>query len=58
MLNTTISPSGGLREKKSCFQPSIGSIVNIQSRTWPGINKPGGVGKFNIKDYKTIYIRQ
>jgi len=45
-------------EKKSCFQPSIGSIVNIQSRTWPGINKPGGVGKFNIKDYKTIYIRQ
>jgi len=51
MLNTTISPSGGLREKKSCFQPSIGSIVNIQSRTWPGINKPGGVGRITAVYY-------
>jgi len=25
-------------------QIAIGDIVNVASRTWPGINKPGGVG--------------
>lgn len=29
----------------SYFQPKIGDLVNVESRTWPGINKPGGVGK-------------
>lgn len=24
---------------------SIGTLVNVESRTWPGINKPGGVGR-------------
>ena len=24
---------------------SIGDIVNVQSRTWPGVNKPGGVAR-------------
>jgi hypothetical protein len=24
---------------------SVGGVVNVQSRTWPGINKPGGVAK-------------
>ena len=23
---------------------AVGDIVNVASRTWPGINKPGGVG--------------
>lgn len=27
------------------FQPKVGSLVNVESRHWPGINKPGGVGK-------------
>ena len=27
------------------FQPKVGDLVNVVSRTWPGINKPGGVGK-------------
>ena len=25
-------------------QIAMGDIVNVASRTWPGINKPGGVG--------------
>lgn len=28
-----------------CFQPKLGDLVNVASRHWPGINKPGGVGK-------------
>lgn len=24
---------------------NIGTLVNVESRTWPGINKPGGVGR-------------
>jgi hypothetical protein len=27
------------------FEPQVGALVNVASRTWPGINKPGGVGK-------------
>lgn len=27
------------------FEPKVGALVNVASRTWPGINKPGGVGK-------------
>ena len=23
----------------------VGAIVQVQSRTWPGINKPGGAGR-------------
>jgi hypothetical protein len=29
----------------ACFEPKVGDLVNVVSRTWPGINKPGGVGK-------------
>ena len=24
---------------------TVGSVVNVQSRTWPGVNKPGGVAR-------------
>jgi len=27
------------------FHPQVGSLVCVQSRTWAGINKPGGVGR-------------
>jgi len=30
---------------KTCFEPKVGALVKVASRTWPGINKPGGVGK-------------
>jgi hypothetical protein len=30
---------------KACFEPKVGALVSVASRTWPGINKPGGVGK-------------
>lgn len=29
----------------ACYEPKIGDLVKVASRTWPGINKPGGVGK-------------
>jgi hypothetical protein len=31
-----------------CFD--IGTLVNVESRTWPGINKPGGVGRVTAVD--------
>lgn len=38
---------------------NIGTLVNVESRTWAGINKPGGVGRvtgFDLED-RTIDIR-
>ena len=36
----------------------VGSIVNVQSRTWPGINKPGGTGRIvKVNDNKTINVK-
>ncbi len=34
------------------FEPKIGVLVNVVSRTWPGINKPGGVGRITDINYK------
>mmetsp|Transcript_11440 Transcript_11440/g.21405 ORF Transcript_11440/g.21405 Transcript_11440/m.21405 type:complete len:327 (-) Transcript_11440:51-1031(-) len=39
------------------FEPKVGALVNVASRTWPGINKPGGVGKvlgIKIEDDVTL----
>lgn len=36
---------------------SIGDMVIIESRTWPGINKPGGVGKVIDVKNKTIDVK-
>lgn len=39
------------------FEPKVGALVNVASRTWPGINKPGGVGKvlgIKIEDGVTL----
>mmetsp|Transcript_7738 Transcript_7738/g.11060 ORF Transcript_7738/g.11060 Transcript_7738/m.11060 type:complete len:398 (-) Transcript_7738:166-1359(-) len=36
----------------SSFLPSIGSLVNVESRTWAGINKPGGVGRITAVHYE------
>ncbi|GBG30176.1 Hypothetical Protein FCC1311_063962 [Hondaea fermentalgiana] len=36
------------KEKTAAPQPPkfvVGDVVHVESRTWPGINKPGGVGK-------------
>lgn len=37
----------------------VGNIVRVASRTWPGINKPGGVGKVTKinDDAKTINVK-
>lgn len=29
------------------FEPKVGALVNVASRTWPGINQPGGIGKIS-----------
>ena len=34
-----------MKAGKSEVTFGLGSLVNVQSRTWPGINKPGGVGR-------------
>ena len=36
---------------------SIGDLVDVESRTWPGINKPGGAGKVTKidKDLQALY---
>ena len=41
-----------------------GKLVNVISRTWPGINKPGGIGKINkiyteesTKEIKCVYVK-
>lgn len=34
------------------FEPKVGVLVNVQSRTWPGINKPGGVGRVTEITYQ------
>lgn len=36
---------------------SVGDMVVIESRTWPGINKPGGVGKVIALKNKTIDVK-
>lgn len=33
------------REDGTSGTITVGSIVRVESRTWPGINKPGGVGR-------------
>ena len=37
----------------------LGTLVNVESRTWPGINKPGGVGRVTAVDLenRTIGVR-
>ena len=39
----------------------VGTIVNVQSRTWPGVNKPGGVARItcthnDTNSYDVAYI--
>lgn len=37
----------------------VGDIVNVQARTWPGVNKPGGVARIaNVEDgaYDVTYV--
>jgi hypothetical protein len=33
---------------------SVGAVVTVQSRTWPGINKPGGVAKVTASEAVTF----
>lgn len=35
------------------FHPKVGSLVSVQSRTWAGINKPGGVGRVSKVYYES-----
>ena len=53
LIDCSISlPSATVDIRKKC-KPSknskkiffVGDVVEVQARTWPGINKPGGVGK-------------
>ena len=37
-----VSPA---RRAKSKFPSQVGAIVSVASRTWPGINKPGGMAR-------------
>lgn len=36
----------------TCFEPKVGILVNVTSRTWPGINKAGGVGRVTGINYE------
>eukprot|EP00554_Chaetoceros_debilis_P008106 CAMPEP_0194080182 /NCGR_PEP_ID=MMETSP0149-20130528/6243_1 /TAXON_ID=122233 /ORGANISM="Chaetoceros debilis, Strain MM31A-1" /LENGTH=367 /DNA_ID=CAMNT_0038761835 /DNA_START=206 /DNA_END=1306 /DNA_ORIENTATION=- len=36
----------------AAFEPKKGILVNVVARTWPGINKPGGVGRIIDITYK------
>ena len=42
----------------TCFQPTVGVLVNVASRMWPGINAPGGVGKVSEITYEdgVVYV--
>lgn len=45
MFNVMASPS---KEDPSALKTNpfvVGQYVDVQSRTWPGINKPGGIGR-------------
>ena len=41
-VNPTIA-AGSAQEQNACI--GIGSVVSVESRMWPGVNKPGGVGR-------------
>ena len=41
---TSIVPST-LNNNANDIPFDVGTLVNVESRTWPGINKPGGVGR-------------
>eukprot|EP00557_Chaetoceros_sp_GSL56_P012377 CAMPEP_0176480022 /NCGR_PEP_ID=MMETSP0200_2-20121128/2056_1 /TAXON_ID=947934 /ORGANISM="Chaetoceros sp., Strain GSL56" /LENGTH=411 /DNA_ID=CAMNT_0017876115 /DNA_START=1345 /DNA_END=2580 /DNA_ORIENTATION=- len=43
VLKTVISPSGNNKKGESAIH--LGSVVDVQDRTWVGSNKPGGVAK-------------
>jgi hypothetical protein len=48
---------GNMPASSTRFQPKVGALVSVASRTWPGINKPGGVGKISaiiIQDGETL----
>lgn len=34
---------------------SVGDIVHVQARTWPGVNKPGGVGRVTAVNEGNIW---
>eukprot|EP00538_Stauroneis_constricta_P009925 CAMPEP_0119563884 /NCGR_PEP_ID=MMETSP1352-20130426/25136_1 /TAXON_ID=265584 /ORGANISM="Stauroneis constricta, Strain CCMP1120" /LENGTH=44 /DNA_ID= /DNA_START= /DNA_END= /DNA_ORIENTATION= len=31
----------------------VGKLVEVESRTWPGINKPGGCARITKLNYET-----
>lgn len=43
--NSSLPPPPHLVTKVAPPPLTVGSIVNVQSRTWPGVNKPGGVAR-------------
>lgn len=55
-----VTTAGGAERKEArAFPFSVREFVNVQSRTWPGINKPGGVGRItriNV-DTDTVNIK-
>ena len=46
----TSSDCGSGSGSDTCF--AVGCVVDVQSRTWPGINKPGGTAR--VKSYDKI----
>ena len=49
-------PSDDDDDDAECF--SLNMDVFVESRTWPGINKPGGFGKvIKLNDDSTVDVR-
>lgn len=44
------------RTMASPSQWSVGQLVNVQPRTWAGINRPGGVGKISKLHYSNGFV--
>ena len=42
-VNTAGAPDVGQKEQNVCI--GVGSVVVVESRMWPGVNKEGGVGR-------------